>query len=365
MATKRIAINGFGRIGRLVLRSGLKNENLEFVAFNDVANIEVLAYLFKYDTAYGPYGGTVEVADGNTLVVDGRPIRYISVKEPNRAGWGEMGVDYVVEATGKFTDTGKPDKNPMLHLDAGARRVLVTAPAKRTEDVMTVVLGVNQGYYDRKKHFVVSNASCTTNCLAPMVKVLQDNWGVEAGFMTTVHALTASQLTVDGPAKKPDPMDMRSGRAASCNIIPASTGAAKAIGLVVPEVMGKLTGMAFRVPTITGSAVDLVVQVARDTTLPEIGAAMDEASRIEVRNGGMKGILQYSQDPLVSSDIIGNRHSSIFDRGACIELAGNKRLFKLVAWYDNEFGYASRVVDLLEYMGVKEDEPEESATQAE
>ncbi len=354
MAKMRVAINGFGRIGRLVLRFGAGHPDLEFVAVNDIADVNVLAYLFRYDSAYGPYEGTVEVAGPNALVVDGNEIVYQSAKSPSDANWGRLGIDYVVEATGKFTDTTKADKDPAQHLAGGAKRVVITAPAKSPDAVKTIVMGVNHGEYDPSAHTLVSNASCTTNCLAPVVKTLQDNWGVEAGIMTTVHALTATQLTVDGPAKKPDPMDMRSGRAASCNIIPASTGAAKAIGLVLPEVKGKLTGMAFRVPTITGSVVDLTVQTQRDTTLPEIGAAMDEASRIEVRNGGMKGILQYSQDPLVSSDIIGNKHSSIFDRWACIELPGNKRLFKLVSWYDNECGYASRIVDLLAYMAGKE-----------
>jgi len=356
MQKMRIAINGFGRIGRLVLRNGISNPDLEFVAINDIADINVLAYLFQYDSAYGPYPGTVEVVGTDTLVIDGHEIRYISVKEPNLAGWDRFGVDYVVEATGRFTDASKAEKSPALHISGGAKRVLITAPAKGGDAVKTVVLGVNHAEYDPKSHTMISNASCTTNCLAPVVKTLQDNWGVEAGIMTTVHALTATQLTVDGPAKKPDPMDMRSGRAASCNIIPASTGAAKAIGLVIPEVLGKLTGMAFRVPTITGSAVDLTVLTQCDTSLPEIGAAMDEASRIEVKNGGMKGILQYSMAPLVSSDIIGNKHSSIFDRGACIELSGNKRFFMLVAWYDNECGYANRVVDMLSLMAQKEPE---------
>jgi len=362
MGKMRIAINGFGRIGRLVLRAGAANPDLEFVAVNDIADINVLAYLFRYDSAYGPYKGTVEVAGPNTLVVDGREIAYQSAKSPADANWRGLGVDYVVEATGKFTDTTKADKDPALHLAGGAKRVVITAPAKSSDAVKTIVMGVNHGEYDPSSHKLVSNASCTTNCLAPVVKTVQDNWGVEAGIMTTVHALTATQLTVDGPAKKPDPMDMRSGRAASCNIIPASTGAAKAIGLVIPAVKGKLTGMAFRVPTITGSVVDLTVQTERETTLPEIGAALDEASRIELRNGGMKGILQYSLDPLVSSDIIGNTHSSIFDRWACIELPGNKRLFKLVAWYDNECGYATRIVDLLSMMAQKE--PEAPASSA-
>ncbi len=353
MASAKIGINGFGRIGRLVARFAQNNPDLEIVGINDVVDLNVLAYLFKYDSAYGPFDGTVEV-DGNNLVVNGKAIRYTSILSPAELPWGELGVDYAVESTGIFRDTANPAKDPRMHLTAGAKRVVVSAPAKTEADVKMLVLGVNHTEFDPALHTVLSNASCTTNCLAPVVKVIHDNWGVESGLMTTIHAATAGQATVDSPSKKFDPLGVRSGRSVFNNIIPAATGAAAAIGLVMPAVRGKLTGMAMRVPTMTGSAVDLTVVTERDTSLNEIGAKMKAAAETPLGQGGMKGILAYSEDALVSSDIIGDTHSSIFDRNACIEFKENRRFFKVVSWYDNEAGYANRLVDLLTYMAGRE-----------
>jgi len=346
MKKVRVAINGFGRIGRLVLRNGIDNPDVEFVAINDIANLDILAYLFKYDSAYGPFPGTVVVEDG-CLVVNGKQIRFTSVRDPRELPWKSMEVDYVVESTGLFIDTGNRSRDPRMHLTAGAKRVVCSAPAKTAEDVKTVVIGVNHREYDPARHRVLSNASCTTNCLAPVVKVVYDHFGVETGLMTTVHAVTATQKTVDAPGSNPNPSKIRSCRAAGINIIPASTGAAAAIGLVMPAVAGKLTGMALRVPTITGSAVDLTLITEKDTSLAEIAAKMKEASEIPLEHGGMKGILGYTEDPIVSCDIVGDARSSIFDFHACISFPENKRFFKLLSWYDNECGYANRVVDLL------------------
>ena len=353
MTKVRVAINGFGRIGRLVLRNGIDNPNVQFVAINDIANLDILAYLLKYDSAYGPFKGTVEVSDG-ALVVNGQRIRFTSERNPEALPWKALEVDYVVESTGLFLDTGNSGKDPRKHLTAGAKRVICSAPAKTKDDVLTVVMGVNHLDYDPAVHKVVSNASCTTNCLAPVVKVVNDNWGLETGLMTTVHALTATQNTVDAPGRSTDPQKIRSIRAAGINIIPASTGAAKAIGLALPAVAGKLTGMAFRVPTITGSVVDLTLLTESDTTLVEIAAKMKEASETPLEAGGMKSILGYTEDPIVSCDIIGDPRSSIFDYHACISFPDNKRFFKLVSWYDNECGYANRVIDLMGYMAGKE-----------
>lgn len=353
MSKVKIGINGFGRIGRLVLRYGATNPNLEFVGINDIADLEVLAYLLKYDSAYGPFEGTVDI-DGNNLVVNGNKIRYTSIRTPAELPWSELGVDYAVDATGIFRDTSNEGKDPRMHLKAGAKRVVISAPAKTEADVKTFVLGVNQKEYDPAKHTVLSNASCTTNCLAPVVKVISDNFGVDSGLMTTIHAATATQATVDSPSGKFDPLGVRSGRSILNNIIPASTGAAAAIGLVMPEVRGKLTGMAMRVPTMTGSAVDLTVVTQKDTSLDEISAKVKAISETPLEQGGMKGILKYSTDALVSSDIIGDTHSSIFDRHACIAFPDNKRFFKVVSWYDNECGYANRLVDLLTFMADNE-----------
>ncbi|MBX7067275.1 MAG: type I glyceraldehyde-3-phosphate dehydrogenase [Parachlamydiales bacterium] len=333
---KRIAINGFGRIGRLVLRTALERPDLEVVAINDLVPPDNLAYLFKYDTVHKTFPGTVS-SDSGHLVVNGKKIFVSAEKDPTKLPWKENKVDYVVESTGRFTHLEDAKK----HLQAGAKRVLITAPGK--DDMPTYVVGVNHTRYNPKADFVICNASCTTNCLAPLCKVLLDRFGIEEGLMTTVHSLTASQPTVDGPSHK----DWRGGRAAGCNIIPSSTGAAKAVILAIPELKGKLTGMAFRVPTPDVSVVDLTVRLAKETTYDEIGKAMDEASKTS-----LKGILATTDEELVSSDFIGSHYSCIYDKKAGIALS--PRFYKLIAWYDNEMGYSHRVVDLLEYMGSKE-----------
>lgn len=333
----RVAINGFGRIGRLVFRTiAEKHANIEIVAINDLVPPDNLAYLLKHDSVHKKTHLKVQV-EGEYLVVDGKKTKVCSERDPAKLPWKEMNVDYVIESTGLFTQLEDAQK----HIQAGAKRVVISAPAKG--DVPTFVMGVNEKKYDAKKDFVVSNASCTTNCLAPLTKVLLDNFGIEEGLMTTVHSLTATQPSVDGPSKK----DWRGGRAASINIIPSATGAAKAVGLCIPEVQGRLTGMAFRVPTADVSAVDLTVRLAKDTSYDEICSAMKRAAE-----GPMKGVLEYTDEEVVSSDFIGNTASCIFDRGAGIAL--NKRFFKLVAWYDNEMGYSNRVVDLVLYMAKQE-----------
>lgn len=333
----RIGINGFGRIGRLVFRIIAESHaDIEVVAINDVVPAENLAYLLKYDSVHHSPRFKVH-AEGENLIVDGKKTMVLSERDPAKLPWKDLRVDYVVESTGLFTSPEDAAK----HIQAGAKRVVISAPGKG--DVPTFVIGVNHKQYDPKKHTVVSNASCTTNCLAPLTKVILDNFGIEEGLMTTVHALTATQPTVDGPSKK----DFRGGRAAGMNIIPASTGAAKAVGLTIPEVKGKLTGMALRIPTADVSVVDLTVRVAKDTSYEEICKAIKTASE-----GSMKGIIQYTDEPVVSSDFIGSHYSCIFDQEAGIAL--NSRFYKLVAWYDNEMGYSNRVVDLLKYMESKE-----------
>lgn len=329
----RVAINGFGRIGRLVLRSGVKDKNLEFVAINDLVPSDNLAYLFRHDSTHGRYDGTVSAAE-NTLKIDGRELRCFSEKDPANLPWKDMKVDYVVESTGLFTDRAGAGK----HLSAGAQRVIISAPAKDKE-IPTFVLGVNEEKYNAASDTIVSNASCTTNCLAPLAKVVHDQFGVAEALMTTVHATTATQPTVDGPSKK----DWRGGRGACQNIIPASTGAAKAVTLCIPELKGKLTGMSFRVPTPDVSVVDLTVRTEKETSFAQINAAMKAASE-----GKMKGVLGYTEDQVVSSDFITCPLSSVYDATAGIEL--NPRFFKLVSWYDNEWGYSCRVVDLIRYM---------------
>jgi glyceraldehyde 3-phosphate dehydrogenase len=336
---KRIAINGFGRIGRLVLRTALQHPHLQVVAINDLVPPDNLAYLFKHDTVHGTYPKKV-AADQGHLLIDGKKVFVSAEKDPTQLPWKEHQVDYVVESTGRFTHMEDAKK----HLAAGAKRVLITAPGK--DDMPTYVMGVNHTHYDPKKDFVLCNASCTTNCLAPLCKVLLDRFGIEEGLMTTVHSLTASQPTVDGPSHK----DWRGGRAAGMNIIPASTGAAKAVTLCLPELKGKLTGMAFRVPTPDVSVVDLTVRLAKETTYEAIGQAMDEAAKTN-----LKGILATTDEQLVSSDFIGNTHSCIYDKLAGIALS--RRFYKLIAWYDNEMGYSHRVVDLLEHMAMKEGAP--------
>lgn len=327
-----VAINGFGRIGRLVYRILHQLKEVKIVAINDIVPPDNLAYLLKYDTTHGLFEADLK-AEENQIIVDGIPTRTFSEKDPLKLPWKELSVDFVIESTGHFTSLEEASK----HLQAGAKRVIITAPGKG--NVPTFVMGVNEDKYDPQKDTIVSNASCTTNCLATVAKVLSDAFGIEEGLMTTVHAMTATQPTVDGPSKK----DWRGGRAASQNIIPSSTGAAKAVALCLPEVAGKLTGMALRVPTIDVSVVDLTVRTKKPTNYEEICKAMKQASE-----GPMKGLLAYTEEQVVSSDFIGSPYSAIFDKEAGIAL--NNQFFKIIAWYDNEMGYASRVVDLLLYM---------------
>jgi glyceraldehyde 3-phosphate dehydrogenase len=339
----RVGINGFGRIGRLVFRAmaeqGILGKQFEVVAVNDLVPADNLAYLLKYDSTQGRFEGTVtseksspSAEEDDTLVVDGQRIKCLASREgPAALPWKELGVEIVIECTGLFTDATKAKG----HLDAGAKKVIISAPAKG-EDI-TIVMGVNNAKYNAKTHNIISNASCTTNCLAPVVHVLlKEGFGVAEGLMTTIHSYTATQKTVDGPSKK----DWKGGRSAAINIIPSSTGAAKAVGLVCPEVKGKLTGMSFRVPTPTVSVVDLTFKTEKDASYDVICAAMKEASETY-----LKGILAYTTDSVVSTDFIHDPHSSIFDADSGIEL--NKRFFKLVSWYDNEWGYSLRTVDLL------------------
>ena len=333
----RIGINGVGRIGRLVVRAGLKDKNIQFMAVNDLVPPDNLGYLFKYDTVHSRYGGRVTWTE-SALKIDGQEIRCFAEKDPARLPWKDLRVDYVIESTGLFTTRTDASK----HLAVGAKRVLITAPAK-DKDIPTFVMGVNDEKYNPKSDTIVSNASCTTNCLAPLAKVVQDNFGIEEGLMATVHSITATQKTADGPSKK----DWRGGRAASYNIIPSSTGAAKAVTLCIPELKGKLTGMALRVPTLDVSAVDLTVRTTKETSLEKIGAAVKAAAE-----GRMKGIIAYTDEEVVSSDFIGCPLSSIYDAKASIEL--NSRFFKLIAWYDNEYGYSCRVVDLVKLMAAKD-----------
>ncbi len=331
MTKLKVAINGFGRIGRLVLRAGINNPNIEFVGINDLVPPDNLAYLLKYDSTHGKLKSKVEAREDG-MVIDGHFIPCVSVRNPAELPWGKLGVDYVVESTGLFTDYAGAEN----HLKAGAKRVVISAPTKDPEKVKTMVMGVNHQSYDPAKDLIVSNASCTTNCLAPIAKVINDNFGLAEGLMTTVHAMTATQPTVDGPSKK----DWRGGRGAAQNIIPSSTGAAKAVALVLPELKGKLTGMAFRVPTPDVSVVDLTFKTVKSTSYKEICAAMKQAAE-----GELAGILGYTDEEVVSTDFQGDTHSSIFDAGAGIEL--NSNFFKVVSWYDNEWGYSNRVVDLM------------------
>jgi len=330
--TTKVAINGFGRIGRLVLRAFLGRKNIQVVAVNDLVPPSNLAYLFKYDSTHRMFEGSVESTE-DSIKINGQTIRVFNKKDPLEIPYKELGVDYVIESTGLFT----AKETAMKHITAGAKKVIITAPAKG--EVPTFVMGVNEKTYNPSEHQIVSNASCTTNCLAPICKVLLDSFGIEEGLMTTIHAMTASQPTCDGPSKK----DFRGGRGAIQNIIPASTGAAKAVALCLPELKGRLTGMAFRVPVPDVSCVDLTVRLAKSTTYEAICKAMKDASE-----KSLKGILAYTEDDVVSSDFISSTYSSIFDKGAGLAL--NDRFYKLIAWYDNEMGYSHRVVDLLEYM---------------
>ena len=334
----RIAINGFGRIGRLVHRIATERGGFEIVGVNDLVPADNLAYLLKYDSSHGRFGAEVKV-DGDAIVVNGKRTACSAVKDPAQLQWKSLEVDYVLEATGLFTAAEDARK----HIDAGARRVLISAPTKSEKEIPTFVYGVNCAKYDPAAHTVLSNASCTTNCLAPIVKVLLDLCGIEEGLMTTVHAVTATQPTQDGPSKK----DWRGGRNAYMNIIPSSTGAAKACALVLPETKGKLTGMSFRVPTANVSCVDLTFRPANATSLDAIHAAMKAASE-----GSLKGVLGYTDEEVVSSDFMSDPRSSIYDAKACIQLYD--RFFKVVSWYDNEFGYATRCVDMLAMMAKKD-----------
>jgi len=331
----KVGINGFGRIGRIVLRNALLHGEVEVVAVNDpFIDLDYMVYMFKYDSVHGRYKGTVEAQDGK-LYVEGKPISVFAERDPANIPWGSVGADYIVESTGVFTTTEKA----AAHLKGGAKKVVISAPSA---DAPMFVCGVNLDAYD-PKYTVISNASCTTNCLAPLAKVINDKFGIVEGLMTTVHATTATQKTVDGPAHK----DWRGGRAVNNNIIPSSTGAAKAVGKVIPALNGKLTGMAFRVPTIDVSCVDLVVRLEKSASYYEIKAAVKEAA-----NGPLKGILEYTEDAVVSTDFTGNPASSIFDAAAGISL--NENFVKLIAWYDNEWGYSRRVVDLLAFAAKKD-----------
>ncbi|MGP1436742.1 MAG: type I glyceraldehyde-3-phosphate dehydrogenase [Phocaeicola sp.] len=337
----KIGINGFGRIGRFVFRSTLEEANkndVEVVAINDLLSVDYLAYLLKYDTMHGKFKGTVSVKDEHTLVVNGKDIRIFAEKDAENIKWGEVGAEYIVESTGFYLTMDRAEK----HLKAGAKYVVLSAPSKKGEDGRQAdmfVCGVNTDKYEGQK--IVSNASCTTNCLAPIAKVLNDNFGIETGLMTTVHSTTATQLTVDGPSK--GGKDWRGGRAASGNIIPSTTGAAKAVGKVIPELNGKLTGISMRVPTLDVSVVDLTVNLKKPATQAEIDIAMKKASETN-----LKGILGYTEDAVVSSDFLDDPRTSIYDATAGVHLTDN--FVKIVSWYDNEFGYSHKVIDLIKVM---------------
>ena len=330
MSKIKIGINGFGRIGRLVFRAAMAKDNLEIVGINDLISVDYMAYMLRYDTMHGQFKGTIEVKE-NALGVNGHSIRVTAEKDPANLKWNEVGAEYVVESTGLFLTKEKAE----AHIKAGAKRVVMSAPSK--DDTPMFVMGVNNKTYAGQT--IVSNASCTTNCLAPIAKVLNDKFGMVEGLMTTVHSTTATQKTVDGPSMK----DWRGGRAASGNIIPSSTGAAKAVGKVIPALNGKLTGMSLRVPTLDVSVVDLTCTLAKDTTYDEICKAMKEAA-----DGELKGILGYTEDAVVSSDFLGDARTSIFDAKAGIQLS--PRFVKVVSWYDNEWGYSNKVLELIEYM---------------
>ena len=330
MSNLKIGINGFGRIGRLVFRATVERDNVDVVAINDLLDVEHLAYLLEYDSVHGKFNGTVEVKDGN-LVVNGKTVRITAERDPKNLKWDEVGADIVAECTGIFTTL----ETAQYHIDGGAKKVVISAPSSNAP---MFVMGVNHKEV-KASDTIVSNASCTTNCLAPLAKVLNDSFGIEEALMTTVHATTATQMTVDGPSKK----DWRGGRSALLNIIPASTGAAKAVTKVIPSLLGKLTGMAFRVPTADVSVVDLTVRLEKETSYEEIKKAFKKASE-----GELKGILGYTEEAVVSQDFIGDARTSIFDAGAGIEL--NSKFFKVVSWYDNESGYSNKLVDLAQYI---------------
>lgn len=332
MATK-VGINGFGRIGRLVFRAMEKDPAFDIVAINDPGSITAAAHLLKYDSIHGRAYDEVKV-DGDSIIVDGRRVRVLSDRDPQNLPWGDLGVELVIESTGFFTDANAAH----AHIDSGAKKVLITAPAKN-EDI-TIVMGVNDDKYDPEKHHIVSNASCTTNCLAPFAKVLMDSFGIKRGFMNTIHSYTNDQKVLDQSHK-----DLRRARAANLSMIPTTTGAARAVSLVLPELKGKLDGFATRVPTPDGSMVDLTVELEREVTVEEVNAAIKAAAE-----GPMKGILAYVEDPIVSMDIVGDSHSSLFDSKLTMVLGGTGNLVKCVSWYDNEWGYSNRVKDLAKIM---------------
>lgn len=332
MATE-VGINGFGRIGRLVFRAMEKDPAFDIVAINDPGSITAAAHLLKYDSIHGRVYDEVRV-DGDSIVVDGRTVKVLSDRDPANLPWGELGVDLVIESTGFFTDANAAH----AHIDAGAKKVLITAPAKN-EDI-TIVMGVNDDQYDPAKHHIVSNASCTTNCLAPFAKVLMDSFGIKRGFMNTIHSYTNDQKVLDQSHK-----DLRRARAANLSMIPTTTGAARAVSLVLPELKGKLDGFATRVPTPDGSMVDLTVELEREVTVEEVNEAIKAAAE-----GPLKGILAYVEDPIVSADIVGDSHSSLFDSKLTMVLGGKGNLVKCVSWYDNEWGYSNRVKDLAKIM---------------
>ena len=332
MATK-VGINGFGRIGRLVFRAMEKDPAFDIVAINDPGSITAAAHLLKYDSIHGRVYDEVRV-DGDSIIVDGRRVRVLSDRDPHNLPWGELGVELVIESTGFFTDANAAH----AHIDSGAKKVLITAPAKN-EDI-TIVMGVNDDQYDPEKHHIVSNASCTTNCLAPFAKVLMDSFGIKRGFMNTIHSYTNDQKVLDQSHK-----DLRRARAANLSMIPTTTGAARAVSLVLPELKGKLDGLATRVPTPDGSMVDLTVELEREVTVEEVNEAIKAAAE-----GPMKGILAYVEDPIVSMDIVGDSHSSLFDSKLTMVLGGKGNLVKCVSWYDNEWGYSNRVKDLAKIM---------------
>lgn len=332
MATK-VGINGFGRIGRLVFRAMEKDPAFDIVAINDPGSITAAAHLLKYDSIHGRAYDEVRV-DGDSIIVDGRRVRVLSDRDPRNLPWGELGVELIIESTGFFTDANAAH----AHIDSGAKKVLITAPAKN-EDI-TIVMGVNDDQYDPEKHHIVSNASCTTNCLAPFAKVLMDSFGIKRGFMNTIHSYTNDQKVLDQSHK-----DLRRARAANLSMIPTTTGAARAVSLVLPELKGKLDGFATRVPTPDGSMVDLTVELEREVTVEEVNEAIKAAAE-----GPMKGILAYVEDPIVSMDIVGDSHSSLFDSKLTMVLGGKGNLVKCVSWYDNEWGYSNRVKDLAKIM---------------
>lgn len=329
----KVGINGFGRIGRLAFRAMVKDPAIEVVAVNDLGDIPTMAHLLKYDSVHGRAFDTVEVTE-NGFIADGYAVKVLSERDPNNLPWGELGVEVVVESTGIF----KTGELASAHIKVGAKKVVITCPAKG-EDA-TIVMGVNDGEYDAEKHNIISNASCTTNCLAPVAKVLMENFGIKRGYMNTIHSYTNDQKILDLPHK-----DLRRARAAAMSMIPTTTGAARAVALVLPELKGKLDGFATRVPTPDGSMVDLTVELDREVTAEEINAAMKKAAE-----GELAGILEYTEDPIVSIDIVGNDHSSIFDSGLTMVMGGKSNLVKVVSWYDNEWGYSNRVKDLVKIL---------------